>query len=273
MRFFRALLVVLALLAATYGLLALTARPATEHPYFDQFAAEPLALAHGGGQRLWPDNSLRAFMGATDLGADVLEIDVHQDADGVFRVIHDATVDRTTDGTGRVSRLTVAELRRLDAGMGQTVPTLDDVFEAFGPSMLYNVELKEYGLWGRGLESAVADRIDAYHLHNQVVVSSFDPFSVRRARRRLSASTMTALLWMNGPRRLRRLLAPAEADHPHHPLVDEAYMAWARARDLRVHTWTVDDPQEAKRLAALGVHALITNRPRELLAALGDGDT
>ncbi|HZD10977.1 MAG TPA: glycerophosphodiester phosphodiesterase family protein [Candidatus Binatia bacterium] len=228
----------------------------------------PLIIGHRGASAEAPENTLAAFALAVEQGADGVEFDVQLSADGNVVIMHDATVDRTTNGSGPVSRLTSSELRALDAGMGQPVPTLDDVFEAFGPSMLYNIELKVSGLWGKGLESAVADRIDAYHLHNQVVVSSFDPLSLRRARRQLSATTMTGFLWMRGPRALRNLLASTPADHPYFPLVDEGYMAWARERSLRVHVWTVDDPQEARQLAVLGVHALITNRPREIVAAL-----
>lgn len=214
---------------------------------------------------------MAAFSLATEQGAHGIEFDVRLSADGNVVIMHDDTVDRTTNGTGRVSKMTAAALRELDAGGGQPVPTLDQVFEAFGPSMLYNVELKEFGLWGKGLEEAVADRIDAYHLHNQVLVSSFNPFAVRRARRRLSATTMTGLVWIKGSRRLLHLLAPVQADHPHYSLVDEAYMAWAAERGLRVHTWTVDSAREARRLATLGVHALLSNKPSEIVAALTGG--
>lgn len=229
----------------------------------------PLVIGHRGASADAPENTLAAFALALEQGAQGVELDVQLSADGNVIVMHDATVDRTTGGSGPVSGLTTAELRTLDAGMGQRVPTLDDVFEAFGPAMLYNVELKESGLWDSGLAGAVADRIDAYHLHNQVVVSSFQPFSLRRARRYLSKTTMTGMLWMQGPRALYRFLAAAPpADHPYYPLVDEAYMTRARAENLRVHVWTVDDVQEARRLADLGVHALITNRPRSIVAAL-----
>lgn len=231
----------------------------------------PLIIAHRGASADAPENTIAAFALAAEQGAHGIEFDVRLSADGNIVIMHDDTVERTTNGTGRVSKMSAAALRELDAGGGQPVPTLDEVFEAFGPSMLYNVELKEFSLWGKGLEEAVADRIDAYHLHNQVVVSSFNPLAVRRARRHLSATTMTGLVWMKGPRNVRHLLAPARADHPHYSLVDEAYMAWARERGLRVHTWTVDDEQEARRLVALGVHALLTNRPRAIIAALRAG--
>lgn len=228
----------------------------------------PLIIAHRGASTGAPENTLAAFGLAAEEGAHGVELDVRLSADGNVVVIHDATVDRTTDGTGAVAALTTGELRSLDAGMGQSIPTLDDVFQTFGPALLYNVELKGSGLRDRGLEVAVADRVAAYHLENQVVVSSFNPFALRRARRSLSRSTMTGRLWHRGPRWLAHAFAQTEADHPYYDLVDEAYMAWAGERRYRVHVWTVDDPAEARRLASLGVHAIITNHPKAIREAI-----
>lgn len=228
----------------------------------------PLIIGHRGASADAPENTLAAFGLAAEQGAHGIEFDVRMSADGNVVVMHDATVDRTTAGTGAVARMTTEDLRALDAGLGQPVPTLDDVFQTFGPALLYNVELKGCGLWGRGLEEAVADRIAAYHLQNQVVVSSFNPLCVRRARSALSQSTMVALVWAYGPRWLSHLGLQAEADHPYHRKVDEAYISWARRQGLRVHVWTVDDPSEAQRLAGLGVQAIVTNQPRTIREAL-----
>lgn len=235
----------------------------------DWYAAEtPLLIGHRGASGTLPENTLAAFALAAEQGAHGIELDVRLAADGAIMVIHDATVDRTTNGTGRVRDLVAAELQELDAGQGQVIPTLDDVFLAFGPSLLYNVELKDFGLTDHGLAIAVSDRIAAYHLENHVVVSSFNPLAVRRARRHLPQTTMVGLLWERGPRWLRHLGVGVEADHPHFSLVDEAYIAWARQKQYRIHVWTVDDPIEAERLARLGVHALITNYPQRLREAL-----
>lgn len=228
----------------------------------------PLIIAHRGASAGAPENTLAAFGLAAEEGANGVELDVRLSADGNVAVIHDATVDRTTNGTGAVSHLTTEQLRSLDAGAGQSVPTLDDVFQTFGPALLYNVEVKGGGLCDRGLEGAVADCVAAYHLENHVVVSSFNPFTVRRARRSLSPSTLVGRLWYRGPRWLARALVPAEADHPHHRLVDRDYVTWARRHRYRIHVWTVDDPSEARRLASLGVHAIITNYPKQIREAL-----
>ncbi|MCI0576650.1 MAG: glycerophosphodiester phosphodiesterase, partial [Chloroflexi bacterium] len=159
-------------------------------------------------------------------------------------------------------------LQELNAGDDRPVPTLDELFEMFGPSLLYNVELKDWGLLDQGLAAAVADRIEGHHLQDRVLVSSFNPLVVRRARRVLSPRTPVALIRDHGLLKYGYLLADGPADHPRHMLVDEAYMAWAGRKGYRVHAWTVDDPAEAQRLVALGVHAIITNKPQLIRESL-----
>jgi glycerophosphoryl diester phosphodiesterase len=232
-------------------------------------APTPLIIGHRGASADAPENTLAAFGLAVAQGADGIELDVQLSADGWPVIMHDRDVARTTNGSGMVSRLTVAQLRELDAGDGQGAPTLDDLFEMLGPQALYNIELKDFGWRSRGLEAAVADRIEAHHLQNRVLVSSFNPLSVRRARRELPRTTPVGLIRDTGLRRYTYLLADGEADHPHHSLVDEAYMAWARQKGFRVHVWTVDDPAEARRLVALGVHGVITNKPGFIRKQLG----
>lgn len=225
-------------------------------------APTPLIIGHRGASAEMPENTLAAFALAQEQGAAGIEFDVQLSADGQVVVIHDDTVDRTTDGTGRVSRMSLAQLQELDAGRGQTIPTLDDVFETFGPGLLYNVELKGAGWGSQELAVAVADRIAAYHQERHTIVSSFSPLAVYHARRHLTRSTPVAHLRQYGWQRFVHSLVPAAADHPHHTLVNEATMAWARRRGLRVHVWTVDDPGRAQQLVALGVHGIITNRPQ-----------
>src|SRR5690606_34728716 len=116
MRFLRGLITVLVVLGVAYAALALIASPRPPHAYERYLQTGVSVLAHAGGNLLWPDNTMAAFTGAAAMGADVLELDVHRVADGEFVVIHDATVDRTTDGAGEVAQMDMLELRRLDAG-------------------------------------------------------------------------------------------------------------------------------------------------------------
>ncbi len=231
--------------------------------------SRPLIIGHRGASADAPENTLAAFALAQAQGADGVELDAQLSADGRVVIIHDTTVDRTTNGSGKVSELTVAELQTLDAGMGQTIPTLDELFEMMGPDILYNVELKPFAVDADGLATAVAGRIQAHNLASQVLVSSFNPLMVRRARQHLTPQTLAAHLWYKKQFKYKYLLAKAEAHHPKHTLVDEAYMAWARKHGWRVHTWAVDDPAEARRLVDLGVNGLITNKPQFLRESLG----
>jgi len=225
-------------------------------------AASPLVIAHRGASASAPENSLSAFALAVDQGADAIELDVRLSSDGWPVVMHDATVDRTTNGRGAVSRLTVKQLHSLDAGDGRPVPTLDQVFEMFGPTILYNVELKEQGLGSKGLAAAIADLIEGHHLEDLTLVSSFNPLTLRRCRSQLTQRTPTALIHRSGMQKYTHRLAKVQADHPHTKLVDKAYMTWARQGGYRVHVWTVDNPTQAQRLARLGVNGIITNHPR-----------
>jgi glycerophosphoryl diester phosphodiesterase len=224
-------------------------------------ALSPLIIAHRGASADAPENSFSAFALAAEQEADGLELDVQLSADGRPVVMHDKTVDRTTNGRGAVSRLTVEQLQDLDGGDGRPVPTLDQVLEMFGPAMLYNIELKT-GFWpNRNLAAAVAERIEGHQLEDHVLVSSFNFLAVRQARRLLSARTPVALIHMSRLMANGHLLAGSQADHPHHSLVTKEYMTWAHQKDLRVNVWTVDEPAEAQRLAHLGVQAIITNKP------------
>jgi len=244
-----------------------------------------LNIAHRGASAAAPPNTLAAFKKAIELGADGIEFDVHFSADGVPVVIHDFTVDATTDGSGRVADLTLAQLKQLDAGTrfdpaftGERIPTLDEVLEAvrgrrgWGGELLLNVELKTTSPGDNGLERAVITLVEQHSLSRRVLFSSFNPFSLRRAKR-IAPHIPAGLLYDQGlSLPLRRawlaFLAPHEARHPHYKMVDARYMAWARRRGYRVNTWTVDDPAEMRRLVGLGVNGIITNVPDVLRSVL-----
>lgn len=228
-----------------------------------------LVIGHRGASAYAPENTLAAFELAAEQGADAVELDVQLSRDGRLVIIHDFDVSRTTNGQGKVAELTVAELQVFDAGQGQKIPTLDELFEAMGPRLLYNIEIKYFGWRDQGVETAVADRIAAYQLENHVLVSSFNPLAVRRARRQLPQSVPVALIRGSGLMQYTYLAADGEADHPHYSLVDEAYMGWAKKRGYRTNVWTVDDPTVAQRLVQLGINGLITNKPDSIRESLG----
>ncbi len=236
---------------------------------------QTLNIAHRGASAAAPPNTLAAFEKAAELGADGIEFDVHLSADGVPVVIHDATVDATTDGSGRVPEMTLAQLKQLDAGSyfdpafaGERIPTLEEVLETMGNRLLLNVELKSTSLYDDGLERAIVAQIKRRKLDERVLFSSFNPFSLRRVKR-IAPHIPVGLLYVPSlPLPLYQILlaalVPHEACHPGYTTVGARYVAWARRRGYRVNVWTVDDPDEMRRLIGLGVDGIITNVPNVL---------
>jgi glycerophosphoryl diester phosphodiesterase len=233
---------------------------------------QTLNIAHRGASFAAPPNTLAAFEKAVGLGADGIELDVRLCADGVPVVIHDATVDATTDGSGRVGDMTLGQLKELDAGSrfdptfaGEQIPTLMEVLEAVGEQLLLNIELKSGALLDDRLEQAVVDVIERRALGERVLLSSFNPLALRRVQK-IAPDLATAWLYNAATRPslgFARLISPKRyaAIHPHHTLVDEGTMRWARQHNYRVHVWTVDDVAEMHRLVGCGVDGIITNVP------------
>jgi len=238
-----------------------------------------LNFAHRGASHGAPQNTLAAFRLAREMGADGVELDVQASKDGEAVVIHDFTVDATTDGQGRVADKTLAELRELDAGSwfnaqfaGQRIPTLQEVIVEVGHQLLLNIELKVKGVSPAGLVAEVVRLIEDHNLVHQAIVSSFNPFALRRVKR-LNPRINTGLLYYfdlpaNPFRTLLLLLTDPDALHPEKHLVTQEYMTWAKERGYRVNVWTADEPAEMERLIALGVDGIITNRPDMLRKVL-----
>ncbi len=234
----------------------------------------PLVLGHRGASHDAPQNTLAAFRRAVEVGADGIELDVHLSRDGVPVVIHDSKVDATTDGTGSVSTMSLAELQALDAGShfdaqfsGERIPTLEEVLTEVGADLLINIELKA----GRteGLVDAVAAVIKRTEMQARVWFSSFKPYLLYQARD-LAPEIPCGLLY--APVSVGSLLlapiTPYEARHPYFAMVSERSVRRMHRRGLRIFVWTLDDPEMARQLAAWGVDGIITNEPAEILKAL-----
>ncbi|MCP4357764.1 MAG: glycerophosphodiester phosphodiesterase [Chloroflexi bacterium] len=220
----------------------------------------PLLLGHRGASADAPENTLAAFRLAQAQGADGIEFDVRLSADGWPVVFHDASVARLTNGVGQVAEMKLAALQALDIGNESGFPLLSEVFATLGSDFIYNIELKDGR--NRALVTTVADCICTAHLEKKVILSSFYPWVVYWAKQEMEGQTAVAHLWRKAGGRFKHRFVKAQADHPLFSWVDDRYMDWAVNKNrLRVHVWTVDDPDEAQRLADLGVHAIITNKP------------
>jgi glycerophosphoryl diester phosphodiesterase len=223
----------------------------------------PLVWAHRGCPTEAPENTLAAFAAAVDAGADGVEFDVQLSRDGVPVVIHDETLDRTTDGHGPVGAHTAAQLAALDAGAGAGVPTLADVLDLLAPTRLgVNIELKNSVVAYPGLEQAVLAAVAAAGLGERVVLSSFSAASVGRLARLtdLEVALVYSRPWPR-PLALATELG-ARAVHPARRLVYPGLVAAARRRGLAVRPWVVNDAGALRRLARVGVDGVFTDAPR-----------
>jgi len=241
------------------------------HTFLDH--AGFLAFAHRGGTEDWPENTMAAFQSAVDLGYRYVETDAYATRDGVLLAFHDDVLDRVTDRTGTVAALDYREVRQARIASRHPIPLIEDVLGAW-PDLRVNIDPKHDG--------AVAPLIDVIRRTgalDRVCVGSFSGARLRRLRHAFGPSLCTSM----GPREVACLrisswglpcgsFAGACAQIPpnYHgvALVDVRLVSAAGARGLQVHVWTIDDEAEMERLIALGVHGIMTDRPRLLKAVL-----
>jgi len=230
----------------------------------------PKIIAHRGASAHAPENTIAAFQLALDHVADGIELDVMLSKDHQLVVIHDDTVDRTTNGSGLVKEMTLKELQSLDAGDGQRIPTLEEVFDQFGGRFIINVELKNYASIFDPLPMEVAKRVKKYQIEESILISSFNPFNLPRFHSRLPEVKLGLLTQPDQAKKWVWRVFHFDALHPYFSDVDRSLVASLHDRNRKVNVWTVDDSQEISRLAELNVDSIITNDPkhtREILEA------
>jgi len=234
--------------------------------------SRPAIIAHRGASAHAPENTLAAFLLALEHGADGIELDAKLSVDGQVVVIHDQTVNRTTGARGMVREMTLAQLKKLDAGSfksesfaGEPIPTLEEVFAAVGQRMLINVELTNYTSPTDALPERVADLVIQYSMQERIIFSSFHPLNLVRIRRRLLHTPAAILTQEGAPGRLLRgwlgrLVSP-QFIHPYYSDVTAESMAAEHRAGRRVNTWTVNNPDEIFRLFKIGIDGIITDDP------------
>ncbi len=221
---------------------------------------------------------MTAFQGAVDLGYRYLETDIRMSGDGVLMVFHDETLDRTTDGAGKLKARTRAELAELDAGhrfgshehpfrgQGIAIPTLDELLLAY-PDAVFSIDMKE-----NGLEVLLAETIGRLNMWDRVIIGSFSGARVRRFRELVDHPVATAA----GPGEMARFLVNTRlgrasrliSDSLQVPVmygkitvVDRKTVTAAHAAFKQVIVWTINDADEMRALLDLGVDGIITDRP------------
>ena len=232
--------------------------------------------AHRGASYDAPENTMEAFRLAVLIAADGIELDVHLSKDGEVVVIHDDTIDRTSNGSGRVSDMTLEELRQYDYSNNMPgfkdvpIPTLREVYELVAPTnMFINVELKAGEMPEPELIVALAKLEEEFGMKDRLIYSSFNHYALLMLRDHLPHAKI-ALLYNAGfafPWRYAKEIVDAAALHPHKAnLMIPGYVKQSQELGLMVNVWTVDSPREMKWLMDLGVDGIITNRPAIALA-------
>ena len=249
-----------------------------------------LAVAHRGGAALAPENTLAAFDNAQKIGVDMVECDVHLSKDGELVVMHDPDVSRTTNGTGQIGEMTLAEIKKLNAAAkfsggtfaAQPPPTLGELLDLIKGKAGIQIEIKLAAGNARypGIEKKVVDALNAKGMTDKAIVISFDFPTLKDVKAidpRIKTGALVNAQWMmarmtRSPEQiLDEVVQSTGADYfmPTSGSVTEALVKATHAKGLKLGTWTVDATAEMKRLAGWGVDGITSNRPDELKRTLG----
>lgn len=297
-KFFRylvgSILAVFILAAVIYLFFAARSRPMSAHPFFRPDDSL-LVMAHQGGDGERPSNTMMAFEHAAELGVDALEMDVHSTRDGVLVVIHDATIDRTTDGSGRVNDFTFEELQQFDAGydwptlaeeshrtdrpfrgQGAKIPALEEVLASF-PEMRMLIEIKQET---PSIVQPLCDLLREYSMEDQTMVASFKPQPLYELRRTCPEVATAAVeeeirpfFFLNSVGLGRAYQSSAHAFQvPEYGggfhVLTQLFVDGAHLHNVEVHPWTINDEESMQRMIGLGVDGMITDYPGRLMELL-----
>jgi len=240
-----------------------------------------LVWAHRGASAYAPENTLEAFKLAADMRADGVELDVHICKSGEVVVCHDETIDRTSNGTGRICEMTLDELRQysfhngMEQYEGAKIPTLKEVYELLVPTGLtVNVELKTDNIWYDGIEAKCIAIAEECGMTEKVIYSSFNHRSLAKLLE-LKSDAYTGLLYGKAMEGVEddatyAVEHKATAVHPYFKHCHrENYMQRMAEENVLVNPWTINDEEEMKAQLALGINAIITNNPDIALKVAG----
>ncbi|WP_377890652.1 glycerophosphodiester phosphodiesterase [Alkalihalobacillus sp. R86527] len=235
---------------------------------------DTLTIAHRGASGYAPENTMAAFEKAVDMKSDVFELDVQLSQDGELVVIHDTSVDRTTNGSGKVKDHTLAELRDLDAGSwfgeaftGERIPTLGEVLDEYRGKSGILIEIKSPSLYPE-IEQKVADELKERNMHkpnnNKIIVQSFDHDSVQTFHNILPSVPVGVLVYNPADltdQSLEDFSRYAEYVNPSKGLVDKDLVKSIHDYDMDIHPWTARDHESVEALEEAGVDGIITDYP------------
>jgi glycerophosphoryl diester phosphodiesterase len=240
----------------------------------------PAVFGHRGASAHAPENTLAAFELALAQGADAIELDARLSADGHVVVIHDAAVDRTTDGTGQIAQKQLAELRALDAGSsfspkfrGEKIPLLEEVFETVGGRIFINIELKNLTTPHDRLVEKVCELVRKCGMEGQVLLASFLPANLKRAQQLVPSVPRALLAAKHWPGAWARSFGFSFGEyaalHPYIADVDAREVQRVHRLKRRIHVWTVNRVEDMANLKAWGADGILTNDPELALQVFG----
>lgn len=212
-------------------------------------------IAHRGASYFEPENTLRAYKRAIEMGADFVEVDVRMSKDKELIIIHDADVSRTTNGKGLVKDLTWNKIKELDAGKGEKIPTLDEVIELVKNKVGLVVEIKE-----PGTENNIMEKIDENKLEN-VILTSFYHKSIKNVEKS-SPNVNLGIIFVGEPVNVGKMAEDANANiiFPSYRYMTEELVKNAKKHGLTVYPWAIDDLEVFKKFENMDVDGIITNK-------------
>ncbi len=240
---------------------------------------KPIIFAHRGASKHAPENTIAAFDLAYSIGAPAIELDTMLSKDGIPVVIHDRTVDRTTNGSGKVNKFRAEELSKLDAGSffsqefkGEPVPLLRDVLVRFKGKLFINIELKNYHAPLDDLPLRVVELVKEIEIQDSILFSSFLPLNLIRIRRLLPRAKTALLLgeglyWRILSKRIFSYLSP-EYIHPYLSYINPEFIKNEHIHGRHVNVWTANDPDQVMNFVKWGIDGLITDDPEKLIKLL-----
>ncbi len=247
--------------------------------------ARPVVFAHRGFSHVAPENTMSAFKACIDHGVRAIEIDIHLCASGDLVVIHDHTVKRVSGEDGVVEDMSIKDLKQLEVGswfseefQGERIPLLEEVFEAYGDSFCFNIEMKSREKRDFGLAEKTCRLVEHYGLSDRCIVSSFNPLQVRYVEKHSRTDISTAVIFADKPdvpRYLRRgmgrfLTTGCILQVDHRQVTPKWFRRFHDRKRYHVIPWTVDDPGRIRELLSLGVDGIVSNNPKAAMEIARD---
>lgn len=256
------------------------------HPKYYKQRYPVVIMAHRGFDDVAPENTLVSFRKAYEIGANMLELDVHLTKDGQLVIMHDSTLDRTTTGKGAVSDKTLEELKQLDAGIkyskvftGEKIPTLDEVLAYAKDKISVNIEIKSSAISdvtpkpGTGIEEKVVNLVKKYNMEEYVMISCFKGKALKRVKT-FSPKISTGLLLVSGRLFTSQVeyvsTVRADAVHEFSKFVSSKDVQKGHKYGIKQNVWTVNNPATMAQLIDKKVDGLITDRPDLALRVLAE---